>query len=106
MQVSNIKSFTNGWFIGNFEPTLFKTKDFEIAHHTYPQGYTAPLHFHKEATEYNYIICGKLKIKDLILSNGDIFVYSPGEVSEVEFLEETSLIIIKTPSVIGDKFLV
>jgi quercetin dioxygenase-like cupin family protein len=106
MKVSNIQNFTNGWFIGDFEPSLLKTESFEVAHHLYPKGYTAPLHYHKIATEFNYIIKGKVKIKEITLEDGDIFIYDPYEVSEVEFLEDTSLMIIKTPSISIDKYLV
>lgn len=106
MKISKIQDFINGWFIGNFEPSLYKQSDFEVAYHVYPQGYTAPLHYHKIAIEFNFIITGKVKIKENILTSGDIFVYEPNEVSEVEFLEQTSLIIIKTPSAPEDKYLV
>ena len=31
MKKSKIDSFTKGWFIGDFKPTLLRTKDFEAA---------------------------------------------------------------------------
>lgn len=104
MLFANIKSYKNGWFIGNFEPTLFLTKDFEVAHHSYKKGFVGEPHIHKISTEYNYILSGKLIVSNKELSIGDIFIYEPGEISNVVFLEDTELIIIKTPSIPSDKY--
>lgn len=104
MKVSKINDFKNGWFIGNFEPTLLKTKDFEVAHHFYPKGFKGEHHTHKIATEYNYILSGKLIASSQTLGPGDIFIYEPNDVSDVIFLEDTNLIIIKTPSIPDDKY--
>jgi len=38
MKKYKLKNFTRGWFIGNFKPTLFSTKDFEIAIKQYKKG--------------------------------------------------------------------
>lgn len=104
MKTSRISNFVNGWLIGNFEPTLSKTPDFEVAHHKYPKGFSGTPHTHKIATEYNYIVKGRLIASGQELSDGEIFIYEPNEVSDVVFLEDTDLIIIKTPSVPGDKY--
>lgn len=104
MKVSSINEFINGWFIGNFEPSVLKSEEFEVAHHKYAKGFRGTPHTHKIATEYNYIVKGKLIASGVELSDGEMFVYSPDEISEVTFLEDTDLIIIKTPSVPGDKY--
>ena len=31
MKVSHINEMKGGWFVGNFEPTLYKTNDTEVA---------------------------------------------------------------------------
>ena len=31
MKVNNLDNFIRGWFVGNFEPTLYKTNDVEVA---------------------------------------------------------------------------
>ena len=106
MKVEHIKNFHNGWFIGNFEPSLYKTKDFEIAVHVHDVGGEGQRHYHKIATEYNILVSGKINIDDKILISGDIFIYEPYDVTNVKFLEETTLIVIKVPSIPSDKFLV
>lgn len=106
MIIANINDFINGWFIGNFEPTLLKTENFEVAHHFYKKEFRSVPHMHKVATEYNYIISGKVRIDEKILWRGDMFIYEPGDVSDVVFLEDTDLLIIKTPSLPNDKYLI
>jgi quercetin dioxygenase-like cupin family protein len=104
MIVSNISKFTGGWFIGNFTPSLLKTEEFEAAHHFYKKGFKGTPHTHKASTEYNYILSGKLIASNQILSSGDIFIYEKNDISDVSFIEDTNLIIIKTPSIPNDKF--
>lgn len=104
MIVTNIKQYTNGWYIGNFTPAVLQSKDFEIAHHSYPKGFEGNPHTHKIAAEYNYIVTGSLVASGQTLKRGDIFVYEPFDISDVIFLEDTDLIIVKVPSVPNDKY--
>ena len=104
MDVYNIKNFKNGWFIGNFEPSIFKNPFFEVAHHFHAKGYTGPLHTHFVAEEVTYIVKGSLVASGKKMTAGDMFVYHPKEVADVTFLEDTDLIVIKWPSVINDKY--
>ena len=43
----NLNEMFKGWFIGNFEPSLFKTNDVEIGVKKYQQGDFENFHFHK-----------------------------------------------------------
>jgi len=103
MKIANIKEFKMGWFIGDFSPALYKTKDFEVAHHHYPKGLKSTPHTHRIATEVNYIVKGRLIATGKHLGPGDIFVYEPNDISDVEFLEDSDLIIVKFPSIPSDK---
>ena len=38
-----------------------------------------------------------------IYTSGDIYVLEPGDVSQTEYLEETTVVTIKTPSIPTDK---
>lgn len=104
MDVFKIENFKNGWFIGNFEPSIFKNCFFEVAHHRHAAGYVGALHFHKIGEEVTYILRGKLVASGKTLSTGDIFMYHPNEISEVRFLEDTDLIVVKWPSIPSDKY--
>lgn len=104
MKTYNIKNMTNGWFIGDFDPSVFKNCFFEVAHHQHAKGYKADLHTHKIAQELTYIVKGKLNVSGTILSDGDMFVYEPYEMADVEVLEDVDVIVVKWPSVPSDKY--
>lgn len=101
-----IEDFKGGWFIGNFEPTLLKTTDFEVSIKVHPKGEVWDKHYHKEATEYNYVCSGSVMIDGEVYSQGDIFVIEPMFVVDPDFLEDCTIVCVKTPSVIGDKYVV
>jgi hypothetical protein len=100
----NIENFKNGWIVGNFEPSLFKSESVDIGILFLKSGEKGDGHFHKIHTEYNIIINGKAKINENILINGDIFIYNPFEKSNVEYLEDTTLLVVKTPATKNDKY--
>ncbi len=104
MKITRIEDFTGGWFIGNFEPTLLKTEAFEVALKMHKRGESWPVHYHAVATEFNCLVSGHMKINEQELRAGDVFVIGPNEVSKSEFLEDCRIIVVKTPSVIGDKY--
>jgi quercetin dioxygenase-like cupin family protein len=106
MRVGNIHDMKNGWFVGNFSPTVFKTEDVEISHQKHKKGETGKEHFHTDSVEINYILKGELMASGTLLSNGDIFIYGKNEISKVIFLENTDLIIVRLPSSPEDKVFV
>lgn len=95
-----------GWYVGDFIPSAFRTKDFEVAYVKHTQGQKWETHYHKVATEITFVISGKIQINDEVFSQGDIFVISPNEVAVPTFLEDSEVIVIKTPSDVNDKYIV
>lgn len=107
MKLDRLDNYSRGWVIGNFAPALVQTSDFEIAIHNVMAGDTVEPHYQKTATEYTVVVSGKIRFEDNILSSGDIFVYEPLEVCDVEIIEDAVTVVIKTPSVgIDDKVIV
>ena len=106
MKIVKLQDMKGGWFIGNFEPSLFKTNDCEVAVKSYKKGDRESEHFHKIATEYTVIICGKVKMFGNIYSEGDIVVVEPGESTDFEALEDTINVVVKIPGVNNDKYLI
>jgi hypothetical protein len=45
-----------------------------------------------------------MKIQNQIIEEGDIFILSPYEIADPIFLEDCEVLIVKTPSVPGDKY--
>lgn len=106
MKIDRIEDMIGGWFVGDFEPTAYKTKDFEVSYKYHPKGEKWDNHYHKQATEINYLIRGKMNLSGTELNEGDIFTIYPNEVAIPEFLEDCELIVVKTPSIKGDKYIV
>ena len=106
MKIFESKPFMEkgGWFVGDFEPTVFKTSDFEVSYKLHHKGEEWPKHHHKIATEINFLIRGKMMINNLLIESGKIFVIEKNESIKPTFLEDCELIVIKTPSVKNDKY--
>jgi quercetin dioxygenase-like cupin family protein len=98
--------FIGGWVVGDFEPSLIRTKDIEVAIQSHNAGDEPAPHIHKEADEYNIIITGKVVFNDIGYEKGDICIIRKGEPSFFKAIEDSTLLVIKQPSVIGDKYLI
>src|SRR5215475_3288754 len=96
MKKSKIDSFTKGRFIGDFKPTLLRTKDFEAAMKFYKKGDKEGKHVHKIAREYTLIGAGRFE-------TGDIMELQPGEPADFECLESGVTFVVKSPSAPQDK---
>lgn len=106
MKKYRLENFTRGWVIGDFEPSIFKTKDFELNISFTEKGHIGAKHIHKIADEIVFISSGKFKLGEEIFCTGDIVYISSGEFSGFECLESGNTTTIKTCSVKGDKYLV
>ena len=106
MQITKLEDYKGGWFVGNFEPSAFKTEDFEVCYKTHKQGENWDVHYHKLGTEINLLVKGQMIIQGKKLTSGDVFIIYPWEVADPEFLEDCTVLIIKTPSKPGDKYII
>lgn len=104
MNISNLKDYFRGWIIGDFENSILRTKDFEVGILTHLKDEVWPSHYHKEATEYNVLVKGKMIANGKELNTGDVFIFEKGEIANPIFLEDCKLVIIKTPSSTSDKY--
>ena len=104
METYRIEEFYRGCFIGNFNPSIHKTDQFEIGLLTHKKDEVWPSHYHKIATEFNLLVSGAMTLNDVQIKPGDIFVISPGEVADPKFLEDCKILVVKTPSIPGDKY--
>lgn len=102
MKTEKIENMVGGWFVGNFEPTAYKTENFEVSHKLHPRGQHWDIHYHTDVTEINLVLKGKMIIQGKTLINGDIFILEPYEIADPEFLEDTEIVCVKTPS-LNDK---
>ena len=101
-----METMMGGWFIGNFEPSAYKTDQFEVCYKHHLKGEKWETHYHKEGTEINDLVNGKMIIQNKELNTGDIFILKPYEIADPIFIEDCTVLIVKTPSVSGDKYII
>lgn len=104
MNIFRIEDYKGGWYVGNFKPAAFDSKDFEVCYKLHKKGEKWDRHYHKKATEINFLLEGKMIIQDKELVSGDIFIIYPYEIADPVFLEDCKVFIVKTPSDVNDKF--
>ena len=106
MYSERIENMKKGWFIGNFEPSIYQTNDVEVAVKQYKKNDNEQAHFHKIATEITLIVSGKVRMFDKEWNAGDIIVAEPGEVTSFTALEDSVNVVVKVPGTNNDKYLV
>ena len=105
MKKNRIEEFVKGWFIGNFQPVLFQTQDFEVAVKMFQAGEKEALHKQLIATEVTVVIDGEIQIGDSIFVKGDVITIHPGEFADFLSISDSSLVCVKFPSLPNDKVL-
>jgi quercetin dioxygenase-like cupin family protein len=97
-----------GWFVGDFEPTVFNTSQVEVGFKRYVKGEVHETHYHKISTEINYLVSGSMSIDDSgkILKAGDIFTILPNEIAKPIFYEDCEIVVVKVPASKDDKYVI
>ena len=106
MDKYRLNDMTKGWFVGDFAPTAYRTSAFEVSYRIHPRGEVWETHYHRQATEINLLISGKMILQGQTLESNDIFILHPFEIADPEFLTDCAIICVKVPSVQNDKFTV
>ena len=106
MKLHKLKDMFRGWVVGNFEPSLYKTDNVEVAVKNYKAGDKEEKHYHKIATEITIISDGKVRMNGTIYGTGDIITIEPGEATDFEVLEDTITTVVKLPCVKDDKYII
>lgn len=105
MKIDNLQNMVKGWFVGNFNPTLYKTNDVEVAVKYYKQGDSEEAHYHKIATEITVIVSGEVLMNGKKYSEGDIIVIEPGESTDFKVLKDAVTAVVKVPGANNDKYI-
>jgi hypothetical protein len=106
MKLHKLNSMVGGWFAGNFEPVLVKSEKFEVAVKKYKAGAYEKKHYHKQAREFTVIVNGIAKMNDIEYGDGDIVEIEENEATDFLAVTDVTTVVLKTPSVANDKFLV
>ena len=88
MKLRRLEDMVGGWIVGDFEPTCLRTPACEVACKHYPAGAHEDTHVHRIATEITLIASGRARM------NG----------RELAAIDPTITVVVKMPSVAGDKY--
>jgi len=105
MEKHNLNEMIGGWFIGNFEPSLLKTNDVEVAVKNYKAGDAEEAHYHKIATEYTIILKGKVRMMGVEYNEGEILTIPPMESTDFLALTDVTTVVVKIPGASNDKYI-
>lgn len=105
MKTSVLSDMVRGWFVGDFDPSLYKTTDVEVALRQYKAGDYEEWHYHKIATEITVIISGRVEMNGHAYQADDIIVIEPGEGTDFRAVTDAVNVVVKLPGAPKDKFL-
>jgi hypothetical protein len=105
MTESKLENMIGGWFIGNFDPSLFKTNDVEVAVKKYVAGDSEAAHYHKIATEYTVIVSGRVRMSGIEYVEGSILTIPPMESTDFQALTDVITVVVKIPGASNDKYI-
>jgi len=106
MTLHTLDGMVRGWFVGDFEPTAFRSSEVEVAIKHYAAGDAEARHVHKVATELTAVVSGSVRMDGRDLHAGDILKLDPGEPCDFLALTDATVVAVKLPAVAGDKYLV
>ena len=106
MKTARIEDMVKGWFVGDFEPTLYRTRNVEVAVKRYLAGECEKKHFHKIATEITVIIDGEARMNGNTYCTGDIIIIEPNKSTDFCVIQNTITVVVKIPGARNDKYFV
>ena len=104
MKVDNLENMFRGWFVGDFEPAALRSTDCEVGLKYYDCGAREAAHVHKVATELTLVVSGEVEMSGRRYGKGAIVTIEPGEATDFYAVTDAVTVVVKTPSVVGDKF--
>lgn len=106
VEVFKLNNFTNGWIIGDFEPSILKNSGVELAVMNKKKGKgTHDYHYHEHCIEINVLIKGKMRCNNKIIEENDIFIFNKNVPSIYEYLEDCTFVVFKTEPSNTDKII-
>ena len=105
MKHYRLEKMVKGWFVGAFSPTSHLTEACEVAVKHYCAGEKESAHYHKVATEVTLVLSGEVRMMGRTWRDGDIIKLNPGEITDFEAITDAVTVVVKTPSIAGDKYL-
>ena len=93
-----------GWFVGNFEPTVYKTSDVEVGIKHYQSGDYEKSHHHRVATEITVVQKGIVEMNGVQYVDGSIIKLDPFVSTDFKAITDVTTIVVKIPGANDDKY--
>ena len=104
MKHHRLEDMVGGWMVGDFEPTCIRSEACEVACKIYAANVGETSHVHRVATELTLIASGRATMNGRISVIGDNIDIEQGAHPEFYAPEPTVTLVVKMPSVKGDKY--
>jgi mannose-6-phosphate isomerase-like protein (cupin superfamily) len=104
IQISSLKDMKRGWFLGDFLPCAYSSKEVEVGILEHKKGEEWPAHIHKRGDEINVLLSGSMQINTQPISAGQVFVIPKGHLTKATFFEDCRIVCVKLPSDTRDKY--
>ena len=102
--VSSLDHMKNGWFVGHFSPAVLNSDHFEVAVKYSKKGDSEARHVHRVAREITVVAKGAIRMNGQVYNERDILLLPPNTPSDLQALEDSITVVVKTPSLPNDKF--
>jgi len=96
---------TKGWFVGDFRPSVYLTRQCEVAVKRYPAGAYEAEHYHKVATEITVVVSGQIKMNHQRYDENDIVGVEPNESTDFLAVTDAVTAVVKIPGAQNDKYI-
>jgi hypothetical protein len=104
MRTLKLSDMKGGWFVGAFSPSAISTSEFEVGVKQYKAGDKEPSHYHAVATELTLVLEGTVVMFGEVFSSGTIIIIEPLESTDFQALTDVTTVVVKLPSLVGDKY--
>ncbi|MBR3516852.1 MAG: hypothetical protein IKO10_11110 [Lachnospiraceae bacterium] len=91
-----------GFFVGDFEPTVFRTNAVEMAIKQIAKGTLDGGYYREIDTEIINVLSGEVECNGEHFQKGDILLFTQGEMISIFALEDSNVLISKLPGTKGD----
>ena len=99
-----LDDMVGGWFVGSFSPAALACAAAEVGVKHYRAGDVEASHVHRIGTEVTLLLDGRAEMCGRVITSGDILVLGPGLATGFRALTDCTTVVVKTPSVPGDKY--
>lgn len=103
MKRYTLDSFTKGWVVGDFTPSLFINPHVEVAVKKFSKGQIEASHKQLIATEITIVVSGQILLGNQVFVEDDVIEIPSQEFAGFEALSDCALVCIKFPSLSNDK---